>query len=79
MVMAPLSGRSARRPAPGARVFEGATRLARTLPKAAFSGGRVRLSMGMSGDFRGRARRRASRIGGALFEGVLAGAERSDP
>jgi hypothetical protein len=86
MVMAPLTSDplAARRQA--REVFEHASRLARTLPVAAFSGGRVRLSMGMSADFEEAVRAGAHvvRIGGALFEGVLSdgaleNAGRSEP
>jgi uncharacterized pyridoxal phosphate-containing UPF0001 family protein len=79
MVMAPLADDpvTARRMA--REVFERATRLARTLPRAAFAGG-LRLSMGMSTDFEEAVRAGAHvvRVGSALLEGVLASAGRSD-
>ncbi len=80
MVMAPLASDplAARREA--REVFEHASRLARSLPSAAFAGGRVRLSMGMSADFEEAVRAGAHvlRIGGALFDGVVSDGARTD-
>jgi pyridoxal phosphate enzyme (YggS family) len=80
MVMAPLLGDPAAARREARAVFERASRLARTLPGAAFASGRVRLSMGMSADFEEAVRAGAHvvRIGSALFEGVLEGAGRSE-
>jgi len=80
MVMAPLSDDPLAAQRQAREVFEHANRLARTLPTAAFASGRVRLSMGMSADFEEAVRAGAHvvRIGGALLEGVLAGAGRSE-
>ena len=80
MIMAPLSDDPAAARHLARDVFERANRLARTVPSTAFAGGRVRLSMGMSADFEEAVRAGAHvvRVGGALFDGVLAGAGRSD-
>lgn len=86
MVMAPLTDDPLAAQHQARAVFEHASRLARSLPAGAFAGGRVRLSMGMTGDFEEAVRAGAHvvRIGGALFEGVLSdgaleGAGRSEP
>ena len=79
MVMAPLLEEGQMDEGPAASraaraVFERLAALARTLPRDAFAGGRVRLSMGMSGDFEEavRAGSHLVRVGSALFEGVTA-------
>jgi hypothetical protein len=79
MVMAPLSADPLAAQRLARDVFEHANALARSLPGAAFAGGRVRLSMGMSADFEEAVRAGAHvvRVGGALFDGVRAH-ERSD-
>jgi pyridoxal phosphate enzyme (YggS family) len=80
MVMAPLSDDPMAATRMAREVFERANRLARTLPGSAFVHGRARLSMGMSADYEEavRAGSHVVRIGGALFDGVLAGAGRND-
>jgi len=80
MTLAPLledeeSAQSAAR-----SVFEAAAELARTLPAAAFAGGRVRLSMGMSPDFEQalRAGAHVLRVGSAFFAGLDGGTGSED-
>jgi pyridoxal phosphate enzyme (YggS family) len=76
MVMAPLGDDPLAAQRRAREVFERASVLARSLSAAAFAGGRVRLSMGMSSDLEEAVRAGAHvvRVGGALFDGVLAGA-----
>lgn len=72
MTMAPLLDEPLAAQRAARTVFERLGALARGLPAAAFAGGRVRLSMGMSADLEEAVRAGAHvvRVGSALFEGV---------
>lgn len=72
MTMAPLVEDPLAAQRAARTVFERLGALARTLPGAAFVGGRPRLSMGMSADFEEAVRAGAHvvRVGSALFEGI---------
>lgn len=72
MTMAPLLQDPLAAQRAARAVFERLGALARTLPAAAFAGGRARLSMGMSSDLEEAVRAGAHvvRVGSALFEGL---------
>jgi pyridoxal phosphate enzyme (YggS family) len=78
MAMAPLTAEPLGALRAARAVFERATALARTLAASAFADGKVRLSMGMSGDYEEAVRAGAHvvRVGSALFEGLVPAAER---